>query len=156
MVSLFFGMICGMKVMKMEDKDLVIYPSNFLPGININVVFKESEMYDNLRPLFDTYGFGFLAPDIKMIILDGEMFIGDDGLTFDDMRMIEAHEVSHILLKHGGGERSDNDELEADLGAYLLLKQNNIPTDKLVEIFPERHGIEFNENLLTMVEDRIN
>jgi hypothetical protein len=145
MVSLFFGMKCGIKVIKMENRDLVIYPSNFLPG-----------MYDNLRPLFDVYGFGFLAPDIKMIILDGEMFIGDNGLTFDDMKMIEAHEVSHILLKHKGSERSDKDELEADLGAYLLLNRNGISTDRLVEIFPERHGIEFSEKLLTMVEDRIN
>jgi len=149
-------MKCGIKVIKMENRDLVIYPSNFLPGININVIFKESEMYDNLRPLFDVYGFGFLAPDIKMIILDGEMFIGDNGLTFDDMKMIEAHEVSHILLKHKGSERSDKDELEADLGAYLLLNRNGISTDRLVEIFPERHGIEFSEKLLTMVEDRIN
>jgi hypothetical protein len=148
-------MKCGIKVKKMEDKDLVIYPSNFLPGIQINVVFKESEMYEDLIPLFDMYGFGFLAPDIKMIILDGEMFIGDNGLTIDDMKMIEAHEVTHILLNHQGGERSDKDELEADLGAYILLKRKGISTDRLVDIFPERHGIEFSEELLEMVEGRV-
>lgn len=139
----------------MKDETLVTYKSNFLEGVFINVIFKGNEMYPDLIPLFEQYGFGFLAPDINMIILDGEVFIGDNDLTIDDLKMVEAHEVSHIILNHKGGQRSDKDELEADLGAYLLLSRNNISTDRLVEIFPERHGIEFSEELLNMVEDRI-
>tara|TARA_Y100000389_G_C17331716_1_gene448457 strand:+ start:123 stop:560 length:438 start_codon:yes stop_codon:yes gene_type:complete len=143
------------KTKKMINDEIIIYPSNFLPDINVNVVFKESEMYEGLIPLFETYGFGFLAPELNMIILDGEVFLGDNDLTIDDMKMIEAHEVSHIILGHKGGERSDKDELEADLGAYTLLKRKGISTDRLVDIFPERHGIEFEEDLLSMVENRI-
>lgn len=139
----------------MKDETLVTYKSNFLPGVFINVIFEGNEMYPDLVPLFEQYGFGFLAPDINMIILDGEVFLGDNDLTIDDLKMIEAHEVSHIILKHEGGERSYEDELEADLGAYLLLKEKGISTDRLVDIFPERHGIEFTEDLLGKVEERM-
>ena len=47
------------KTKKMVNDEIIIYPSNFLPDINVNVVFKESEMYEDLIPLFETYGFGF-------------------------------------------------------------------------------------------------
>jgi hypothetical protein len=52
------------------------------------------------------------------------------------------------------GPRSDEDELDADLGAYILLKQSD-KTDSiktLLKNFKNRHGIKFNENLLEKVK----
>jgi hypothetical protein len=70
------------------------------------------------------------------------------------MKFIEAHEVSHIILNHNG-PRSQQDELEADLGAYILLKKNDVSTERLEDEFEHRHGVPFSEELLTMVEDRM-
>ena len=68
-----------------------------------------------------------------------------------DLKFIEAHEIAHLILNHNG-PRSEKDEIEADLGAYILLKQNNMSTDRLVDEFYNRHGIEFDEELTKKVQ----
>ena len=70
------------------------------------------------------------------------------------MKFIEAHEIAHLLLGHNG-PRSEQDEIEADLGAYILLKKNDMSTDRLEDEFKDRHGIIFDEDLLDMVKDRL-
>jgi len=137
----------------MTNDSIISYPSNFLSDINITIVFKENENYDTLKKQFETYGYGFLIPNIKTIILDGEVFLGDQGLTFDDMKFVEAHEIAHILLGHDG-PRNEQDELEADLGAYKILKKHNLKKsiDRLIEQFENRHGIKFDESLLEIIE----
>ena len=138
----------------MENEDIIAYPSSFLPNININVVFKENPNYPQLKSLFEQYGYGFLAPEFKTIFLDGEIFLGDEGLTYDDLKFIEAHEISHIIMGHDG-PRSEEDEIDADLGAYILLKQagktDSIKT--LLKQFKNRHGIKFEEKLLDRVKN---
>lgn len=136
------------------DTDIFAYKSNFIPNLNINVIFKENPNYGMMRQIFDQYGYGFLAPEFKTIFLDGELFIGEDALSMDDMKFIEAHEVSHLLLNHDG-PRSETDELEADLGAYILLTQNDMSTQRLEDEFKYRHGIDFSEDLLDKVRDRM-
>jgi hypothetical protein len=88
------------------------------------------------------------------MIIDGEILVGEPNGN-DVLKFIEAHEVSHILLGHKTG--NEQEEIEADLGAYLLLKDNGF--DKSVEIlinsFKERHGVEFNENMLEDIENKI-
>ena len=138
----------------MEDQDIVAYKSSFIPNMNINLVFKENPNYGMMRKIFDQYGYGFLAPEFKTIFIDGEIFLGDDGLTMDDMKFIEAHEISHLLLGHNG-PRSEKDEIEADLGAYILLKKNDMSTERLEDEFDSRHGVPFNEDLLNIVKDRL-
>ncbi len=138
----------------MEDQDIIAYKSSFIPNMNINLVFKENPNYGVMRKIFDQYGYGFLAPECKTIFIDGEIFLGDDGLTMDDMKFIEAHEISHLLLGHNG-PRSEKDEIEADLGAYILLKKNDMSTERLEDEFDSRHGIPFNEDLLNIVKDRL-
>lgn len=133
--------------------DILSYPSTFKPGLNITVVFKENEYYPELKSLFDEYGYGFYSPENKMIILDGEVFINSD-LNFNDLKFVEAHEVSHLLLNHTG-PYSEDDEMDADLGAYLLLKKYNLPTDKLEKEFKNRHGVDFDESLLGRVKDML-
>jgi len=138
--------------MSMED-DLLVYQSIFKPDTKIIVVFENNPQYSDLEPIFEQYGFGFYIPNDKTIIIDGEVFV-DSELDMDDLRFVEAHEISHLLLGHDG-PRNEDDELDADLGAYILLKRNHISIDRLIEVFPERHGMEFSENLLGRVENFI-
>jgi hypothetical protein len=56
--------------------------------------------------------------------------------------------VSHVILGHDG-PRNFQDEIEADLGAYILLKKfkklKSIPY--LTSNFKDRHGISFDEKM---------
>jgi hypothetical protein len=137
-----------------ENSDLISFESSFLPNFYINVIFKENMHYSTFKEYFDIYGYGFFYPEFKTIFIDGEIFLGEDGLSFNDLKFIEAHEISHLILKHDG-PRNHKDEIEADLGAYILLKKNNMSTKKLEDEFEHRHGVPFSEELLTMVEDRM-
>ena len=137
-----------------KKDDLVSFKSSFLPNLNINVIFKENPHYPQIKEIFDMYGYGFLAPEFKTIFIDGEIFLGEDGFSFDDLKFIEAHEVSHLILNHDG-PRNEQDEIEADLGAYILLKNKNMSTERLEDEFENRHGITFSEELLSIVKDRM-
>ena len=63
-----------------------------------------------------------MVPGKNLIIIDGENFI--DNFDSDILKFIEAHEISHVILGHDG-PRNEEEELDADLGAYLLLKKFN-------------------------------
>ena len=133
-----------------DNNDVLSYPSTFKPDTNILVVFKNYENYGDLKPLFDEHGYGFYYPKDKTIILNGEDFIGTSSGA-SDMKIVEAHEIAHLLLGHTG-PYSEDDEMDADLGAYLLLKSKGLSTDKLVKEFKNRHGVPFTEDLLQRVD----
>jgi len=76
----------------------------------------------------------------------------NSDLDFNDLKFVEAHEVTHLLLGHTG-PYSEDDEMDADLGAYILLTNKGLPTDKLVKEFKNRHGVDFSEELLERVKD---
>lgn len=135
------------------ESDILSFPSTFKPGVNITVIFKENKDYETLKPYFEEYGYGFYYPKDKTIFLDGEVFINSD-LTFNDLKFVEAHEITHLLLGHTG-PYSENDEMDADLGAYILLKKNNLPTKKLESEFKSRHRVDFDEKLLDRVKDML-
>jgi hypothetical protein len=137
-----------------KKDDLISFKSSFLPNLNINVIFKENLHYPQIKEFFNMYGYGFLAPEFKTIFIDGEIFLGEEGFSFDDLKFIEAHEVSHLILNHNG-PRNEKDEIEADLGAYILLKNKNMSTERLEDEFEIRHGVPFSEELLTIVKDRM-
>jgi hypothetical protein len=132
--------------------DNLTYNSEFLPEVTISVVFKEHPQYENLSPLFDNFGYGFMVPNKNMVIVDGEIF--DERFSSDVLKFIEAHEISHIILNHNG-PRNDDEELDADLGAYLLLKSinRNDSIKVLLKNFKNRHGVKFDENLLERVKN---
>jgi phosphopantetheine adenylyltransferase len=136
-----------------EDDGTLSYESIFKPDINILVAFKNYKNYFQLKPLFDEHGYGFYYPKDKTIIINGEDFIGTD-LGFNDMKIVEAHEISHLLLGHTG-PYSEEDEMDADLGAYILLKNKKLSTDRLVNEFENRHGVPFTEELLERVKNRL-
>ena len=129
------------------------YSSEFLPDVTIFVIFSDSPQYEQLKPLFDEYGYGFMVPNKNMILIDGEILL-EEGYSDSLLKFIEAHEISHVILKHDG-PRSDDEELDADLGAYLLLSQShNLGALKtLLKHFKNRHGVKFEEKLLDRVKN---
>ena len=132
--------------------DNLTYNSEFLPEVTISVVFKEHPQYENLSPLFNNFGYGFMVPNKNMVIVDGEIF--NERFSSDVLKFIEAHEISHIILNHNG-PRNEDEELDADLGAYLLLKSinRNDSIKVLLKNFKNRHGVKFDENLLERVKN---
>jgi hypothetical protein len=135
----------------MEQSQPLIYNSEFLPSVQIAVVFEENPQYEELRDMFEEYGYGFMVPNNNLVIIDGEQLV--NGLGTEVLKFIEAHEISHVIMGHDG-PRSEDDEIDADLGAYILLSKSG-KTDSvntLLDQFENRHGIEFDEKLL----DRVN
>jgi hypothetical protein len=137
-----------------EDTQLE-YTSEFLDGVTVVVVFEDDPLYEQVKTYFDEYGFGFMVPGSNLIIIDGEILVGQSDAK-DLLKFIEAHEVTHVLLSHDG-PRDTKDELEADLGAYLLLQDKGYyePIRILLEHFQERHGVEFDESMLDDIKDRM-
>ena len=139
----------------MEKETQLEYRSEFLNDVTVVVVFNDDPLYSQVKGFFDQYGFGFMVPGQNLMIIDGEILVGEPE-DKDILKFIEAHEVTHVILGHDG-PRNDKDELDADLGAYLLLKDRG--HDKSIELllshFKERHGVEFNEYMLEEIESRI-
>lgn len=131
------------------------YKSEFLNDVTVVVVFNDDPLYSQVKLLFEQYGFGFMAPGQNLMIIDGEILVGEPDAK-DILKFIEAHEVTHAILGHDG-PRNEKEEIEADLGAYLLLKDGGY--DKSIELllnhFQERHGVEFNDSMLDDIMDRL-
>jgi hypothetical protein len=135
----------------MKESEPLIYNSEFLPSVQIAVVFEENPQYEDLRQFFQDYGYGFMVPGKNLVIIDGEQLVSGRGSEV--LKFIEAHEISHIIMGHDG-PRSEDDEIDADLGAYILLSQSgkteSIKT--LLKQFKNRHGVKFEEKLLDRVK----
>ena len=135
----------------MKESEPLIYNSEFLPSVQIAVVFEENPQYEDLRQFFQDYGYGFMVPGKNLVIIDGEQLVSGRGSEV--LKFIEAHEISHSIMVHDG-PRSEDDEIDADLGAYILLSQSgkteSIKT--LLKQFKNRHGVKFEEKLLDRVK----
>ena len=125
------------------------YKSEFIPEVLISIVLSDNPNYEKLEPIFKELGYGFMVPNQNLIIIDGEQLI--NNFDSDVLKFIEAHEISHIIMGHDN-DRNEDDEIDADLGAYFLLKKHNKSLSPLIDNFYDRHGIEFDEKLLKRVE----
>ena len=116
-----------------------VYNSEFYDSVVIAVLDSGDYQYQTLVPLFNEYGYGFVAPNQKLVFIDG-------GKQFsrNTLKWIEAHEVAHIILGHKK-EKDANDEIEADTLAHKLLVGNGYhkAAQLVKDKFKERHGIEF-------------
>jgi len=130
----------------------ISYNSEFLPEITISVVFSDSPQYEKLIPFFEEYGYGFLVPNKNLVVIDGENIV--ENFDSDVLKFIESHEIAHIMLGHDG-PRNDEEEMDADLGAYILLnnKGKEESIKHLLNNFKDRHGVNFDENLLKRVKN---
>jgi hypothetical protein len=127
------------------------YNSKFIDDVITIILFKEDSDYEKINPEFKKCGFGFMIPGLNYIIIDGEKMVNTDLLNW-----VEAHEASHLLLKHQS-EYDPNEEIEADLGAYVLLSNfSYLKSCELVRThFKERHGIEFPINKLLEIGKKL-
>ena len=114
-----------------------LFESEFKKGVMVAVVDNGDYQYQTLAPLFNEYGYGFVAPDQKLIFIDGEH---DE----DIQKIVEAHEVGHIVMGHGKHSGPIH-EAEADTYAVLKLRQHNYynAANELVKQFKSRHGYSF-------------
>ena len=141
---------------KIINEDTQIeYISEFLDGVTVVVVFEDDPLYEQVKGFFEEYGFGFMVPGSDLIIIDGQILEGQPDAE-SILKFIEAHEVTHVMLGHDG-PRDEKDELEADLGAYILLqdKGHYESVRTLLDHFQERHGVEFDESMLDDIKDRM-
>lgn len=131
------------------------YCSKFLNDVTVVVVFNDDPLYSQVKPMFEQYGFGFVVLEQNLMIIDGEILVGETDAK-DILKFIEAHEVTHVILGHDG-PRNDKDEIDADLGAYLLLQERGYdkPIEMLLNHFKERHGVDFNKEMLEDIRDKI-
>ena len=122
----------------------VSYRSEFYPEITVFVVFEEYEGYNDLKNMFNDLGYAFVAPEQKLIFIDGENLV--DNLQIDTLKFIEAHEITHVILNHKG-PYSEIEEIEADMGAKYLLEKGGYTKsiDILLNQFENRHGRPFDE-----------
>jgi len=129
----------------------VIYNSEFLPNVEIAVLFEGNFQYEEMKPFFEEFGYGFMVPGNNLVVIDGEQLLDSRGNNL--LKFIEAHEVSHIVMGHDG-PRSDDEELDADLGAYILLEKYGYLDDikVLLREFKNRHGVRFDTSLLERVK----
>jgi hypothetical protein len=130
------------------------YRSEFLNDVTVVVVFNDDPLYSQVKGFFEQYGFGFMVPGQNLMIIDGEILVGEPD-DKDILKFIEAHEVTHVLLGHDG-PRNEKDEIDADLGAYLLLQDRGYdkPIEMLLNHFKERHGVDFNIKMLEDIRDK--
>ena len=133
----------------MKTESQLEYRSEFLNDVTVVVVFNDDPLYSQVKGFFEEYGFGFMVPGQNLMIIDGEILIGEPDAK-DILKFIEAHEVAHIILKHDG-PRNEKDEIDADMMALNLLigKGYDKSIKILLDKFEERHGVEFNEVNLT-------
>lgn len=131
------------------------YVSEFLEGVTVVIVFEDDPLYGQVKEYFNEFGFGFMVPGSNLIIIDGEVLIGQPN-SKDILKFIEAHEVAHVLFGHDG-PRNEQDEIEADLGAYILLQDKGYdePIKLLVNNFMERHGVEFDKKMIDDIKSRM-
>lgn len=139
----------------MINETQIEYNSEFLEDVIVVVVFNDDPLYSQVKPFFEQYGFGFMVPGQNLMIIDGEILVGETDAK-DILKFIEAHEVTHVLLGHDG-PRNEQDEIDADLGAYILLKDKgyNEAVKLLVNNFMERHGVEFDESLIDTIKNKM-
>ena len=139
----------------MINRTQLEYVSEFLEGVTVVIVFEDDPLYGQVKEYFNEFGFGFMVPGSNLIIIDGEVLIGQPN-SKDILKFIEAHEVAHVLFGHDG-PRNEQDEIEADLGAYILLQDKGYdePIKLLVTNFMERHGVEFDKKMIDDIKSRM-
>ena len=122
-----------------------IKKSKILDGYSLAIVYPEDEQYELLEPLFKTYGLAVTETRSNVIYVDGKGF---DENNYDNSHLeaIDAHEIAHIILRHGGENINQQEEIEADYFAILLLNAlNNKESAKLLmDDFEGRHKESYN------------
>lgn len=123
------------------------YQSQFLKSVTVFIVYEEYSKYNEIKKFFDKFGYAFVLPEKSTVIVDGEIIKKEENKYL--LNLIEAHEVSHILLKHNG-LKSKREEFDADTLSYHFLSENNYKNsiNLLMENFESRHNKKFDVSRL--------
>ncbi len=115
------------------------FKSEFNKDIVVSIIGKDDALYVLLKPLFESYGFGFMMPGKGIIFIDGSI-----GLNKHILKLVEAHEIAHFILGHSEAH-NPNDEMDADRLAYQMLDgKGYVKAAQLCKNkFKERHGVDF-------------
>ena len=120
------------------------FRSEFDNDVIVSIIDNNDFRYSVVKPLFQSYGFGFMIPaniSEKLMLIDGEQ-----KLNKHILKWIEAHEVAHFMLGHGLTQNnSAAEEIEADKLAYQLLNDKGYTksAQMVKDKFEERHGIKY-------------
>lgn len=129
------------------NESILMFESQFDSNVKVIIIFPNDEKYQELKPLFNELGFGFVAPNENLVIIDGDIFNPED-IDIHLLQFIEAHELAHIMLNHN--TRNPEDEMDADLYAFILL--GGMQYDKaqryLIDSFEQRHGVPFEMSMI--------
>lgn len=131
--------------------DFRTYRSEFHSNVTIFIVYKEYSKYPEIKKLFDKYGYAFAVPEKNTVIVNGEVIKRPENKYL--LHLIEAHEVSHILLGHRGVNQK-KEEIEADTLSYHFLAENNYKNslNLLLDNFEKRHGKKFCQKKLKTIK----
>lgn len=118
------------------------YQSQFLNKVTVFIVYEQYPKYDDIKKLFNKFGYAFVIPEKNTVFVDGEIIKKDENKYL--LNLIEAHEISHILLKHNG-LKTKREEFDADTLSYYFLSERNYKNslNLLMENFESRHGKKF-------------
>lgn len=125
------------------------FRSEFKKSVKVNVVSDGDLDYIFLQPLFEEYGYGFAAIGQNTIFIDGQY-----NPTIQ--KIVEAHEIAHIILKHTE-EENLTDETEADLMAHKLLLMFGYEKEAklLGRKFKGRNGVSLTHKSLDILKEKI-
>jgi len=123
--------LTGQRASKMKKYNLTesledsVWASEIDPDWTVLVVFSNDELYDKVSKIFDNLGIAFADMVSKTIFVDGQE-VESQNLGDDHLLAIEAHEISHSILNHGGSDRGmaaydERQEREADWLAIRIL-----------------------------------
>jgi hypothetical protein len=131
--------------------DFKTYQSQFHTNVTIFIVYEQYLKYPEIKKLFNKYGYAFVVPEKNTVIVDGEIIKKPENKYL--LHLIEAHEVSHIILGHKGINHK-KEELEADTLSYHFLSENNYKNslNLLLNTFESRHGKKFSEKKLSTLK----
>ncbi len=123
----------------------LIHTSSIDPRFKVEVVFKKHKEYKSIHePIFEQVGIAYIPQKQRNIIVDGEE-TKKKYFTKDHLLAIEAHEISHDILKHK--RCYIGEEIEADLcGIFLLENKKYFKAAKLLSNrFEEQYEMKSSE-----------
>lgn len=104
------------------DKHIVAYKSQLDTRMTVVIIWPRHEKYHEFESVFKTAGHAFVIQEKKIVAIDG-VAVDEEWFTSDHLLVIEAHELGHIIAKHGPNAhgRSLKREREADWVGYNIL-----------------------------------
>lgn len=165
--------LTGQRASKMKKYNLsesaedAVWKSEIDPEWTVIVLFSDDELYSKVAKIFDSLGIAFADMVSKTIFVDGQE-VESQNLGDDHLLAIEAHEISHSLLNHGGSDRGmaaydERQEREADWLAIRIL--TNLGYAEASAILEQRYNnyydepsseLENTENLEVALKDYVN